>query len=1002
MTNSYNAFDDLLKTEAQNNGGFVNPQPEYNAIDELLKDEEEERRNLMRANMRLVMEKDPDKVGEAQRMALDLNLPEGIALDSDTAINALLKKQRIQRAQSYERSLYDPILRRQLTDKNFAAIAQDNIENLNAIGYVFNGIKNMPENVAQGFEKGRLQTRIGKIGNLKKVGKGNEQLDLELAKLNERVEELQSDGSGFWEEASTVIGQMSKTVKTGLEGGSVGAVTGAAAGAVLGPGSIFTAKGGFVVGFMTTMAMESYRIEAGHSYLEMIEEGIDEETAKHIGTGVGLVNAALEFGGAGAVFKPLIKKYLAKEVSKKLVKELAKPTMRKAFIDFSKNAVLGSTVESLTEVGQEFSNVIGRDLAVQLGEYDDLETKLSTYEGRAEVTDRLVTTFIKSMQAMAILGVVPAGGNFVLDAQRAKQANKDTAFLEKVYGMSIDDKTRKRNPKQYRALIDNYAVENGVENLYIEADVLNQALKANGITVEDLEVASPDIARKLKQINDGGGVGTVDMSTGEYFSQLVGTQMGDVMKPHVRKTEKGMSTAEFAQYVKDRPNIEQEMMDAITVESQAVEDFKLDAADVKDTIERQLKATGVYSDNQIKDLSIVARDFVVTQAQELGISPSKFFNEFYYNIINEKQANRNTEKSTLNQLFNNDGTVKTDSKLFRDFFKNSKLVEKDGTPQIIYHGTSDSLKGFDPTNIVKKDDGWAGSGVYAVRGNNAQSIADTYEQKNKGVNAKPSMPLYAKLENPYIATQAEKNDIREGGKRASDAFRKKLVEEGHDGIIMPLDNNNQEVIIFDQSNVKTVDRSKTWDKETQELFDDISEDETFEQQAKQKEGKLVPDNVRQTNLLENSFEFAKSKPFPTNRQFKVELQDRVKKAAKDAGIDVNDASVETEKYLVEAVIADARYALIENSNAVGWYNEKVTKAKRILAKIHPELATDPVANFAFTWSLANTSNMIKVDKNFELAEVAYRQYKETGMFPTDIGIGKAAQAINATLNYLTD
>ena len=429
MTNSYNAFDDLLKTEAQNSGGFVNPQPEYNAIDELLKDEEEERRNLMRANMRLVMEKDPDKVGEAQRMALDLNLPEGIALDSDTAVNALLKKQRIQRAQSYERSLYDPVLRRQLTDKNFAAIAQDNIENLNAIGYVFKGIKDMPENVAQGFEKGRLQTRIGKIGNLKKVGKGNEQLDLELAKLNERVEELQSDGSGFWEEASTVIGQMSKTVKTGLEGGSVGAVTGAAAGAVLGPGSIFTAKGGFVVGFMTTMAMESYRIEAGHSYLEMIEEGIDEETAKHIGTGVGLVNAALEFGGAGVVFKPLIKKYLAKEVSKKLVKELAKPTMRKAFIDFSKNAVIGSTVESLTEVGQEFSNVIGRDLAVQLGEYDDLETKLSTYEGRAEVTDRLVTTFIKSMQAMAILGVVPAGGNFVLDAVTTGNNNSLQASL---------------------------------------------------------------------------------------------------------------------------------------------------------------------------------------------------------------------------------------------------------------------------------------------------------------------------------------------------------------------------------------------------------------------------------------------------------------------------------------------------------------------------------------------------------------------------------------------
>tara|TARA_B100002019_G_scaffold120941_1_gene103882 strand:- start:3732 stop:12302 length:8571 start_codon:yes stop_codon:yes gene_type:complete len=996
MTDSFNVFDEILKNNNNIVGNVPKSDNDFNVFDQILKDEEEERRNIIRANMRLVMEKDPDKVGKAQQMALDLELPEGVALDSDAAINALIKKQQIKRARAYERSLYDPVLRKQLTDKNFAAIAHDNVENLNAISYVFNGIKNLPENVSQGFEKGRLQTRIGKIGNLKKSGKGNEALDLELAKLNERVEQLQSDGSGFWEEASTVVGQMSKTVKTGLEGGSAGAAIGFGLGSVTGPGSIFTAKGGFVVGFMTTMALESYKIEAGHSYLEMIEEGIDEETSKHISTGVGLVNAALEFGGAGVVFKPLIKKYLAKEVTKKLVKELAKPTMRKAFIDFSKNAVIGSTLESLTETGQEFSNVIGRDLAVQLGDYPDLEVKLNSREGRAEIADRLVTTFIKSMQAMSILGLVPAGGNFVIDARRAQQANKDTAFLEKVYGMSVEDKTRKRNPKQYRSLINNLAVENGVENLYIEADVLNQALKDSGITIEDLEVASPEIARKLQEINEGGGVGTVEMQTGEYFSQLVGTQVGDVIKPHVRKTEKGMSTVEYAQFLKDRPALEQEMMDAITVDSQAVQDFDLDAADVKKAIADQLRNAGLkYTKNNISDLSTFARDFIVTQARELGMSPSEFFSQFYYNIKNEQQVNRNVEASTLNQLFTPDGQVKTDSQTFTEFFKNSKLIEKDGTPQIIYHGTSDSLKGFDPNNPTKKDDGWAGSGVYAVRGKDAQNFADTYEQKNKGVNATTSLPLYAKLENPYIATAAEKNQIREGGKAASEAFRNKLIEDGHDGIILPLDNLNQEVIIFDSNNVKTTNRSGTWEKETQELLDDIEEGEVFEQRAKpQEQGKPVPDNVRQTNKLENSFDFAKSKPFPTNRQFKIELQERVKQAAKEAGVDVNDASIETEKYLVETVIADARYALIENSNAVGWYNEKVTKAKRILALIHPELTTDPVANFAFTWSLANTSNMIKVDKNFELAEKAYRHYKKTGKFPTNIGIGKASDAIN--------
>ena len=55
--------------------------------------------------------------------------------------------------ESYELSLYDPVLRRQLTDKNFAAIAHDNVDDLQGIAYVFNGIKKMPENIAQGWEK---------------------------------------------------------------------------------------------------------------------------------------------------------------------------------------------------------------------------------------------------------------------------------------------------------------------------------------------------------------------------------------------------------------------------------------------------------------------------------------------------------------------------------------------------------------------------------------------------------------------------------------------------------------------------------------------------------------------------------------------------------------------------------------------------------------------------------------------------------------------------------
>ena len=59
------------------------------------------------------------------------------------------------------------------------------------------------------------------------------------------------------------------------------------AGAALGPGSIFTAKGGFIVGFLGTLGLETYKIEAGSTYLDLVDElnlvqGENDQVAKHI------------------------------------------------------------------------------------------------------------------------------------------------------------------------------------------------------------------------------------------------------------------------------------------------------------------------------------------------------------------------------------------------------------------------------------------------------------------------------------------------------------------------------------------------------------------------------------------------------------------------------------------------------------------------------------------------------------------------------------------------
>jgi len=162
--------------------------------------------------------------------------------------------------------------------------------------------------------------------------------------------------------------------------------------------------------------------------------------------------------------------------------------------------------------------------------------------------------------------------------------------------------------------------------------------------------------------------------------------------------------------------------------------------------------------------------------------------------------------------------------------------------------------------------------------------------------------------------------------------------------------------------------------------------------------KAVPETVDDFAKLETIIPRAREGSYNTNRQLKVDLQTAILAAAKEAKVDLSAENDETTNYLTRVGVADALYAIQSNANAVGWYDKTVTKALRILGQIHPEINTDPNAKFAFTWALAVTSNGLKVDKNFELAERAYKDYKRTGKMPTNITAGQAQKAINESLD----
>ena len=112
------------------------------------------------------------------------------------------------------------------------------------------------------------------------------------------------------------------------------------------------------------------------------------------------------------------------------------------------------------------------------------------------------------------------------------------------------------------------------------------------------------------------------------------------------------------------------------------------------------------------------------------------------------------------------------------------------------------------------------------------------------------------------------------------------------------------------------------------------------------------------------------------------------------------------EYVAEAVAKELEDLVRGGTNEddIHWYSTRLKEGMRVVAIMHPEVAQDKNAHFAYIACLAITSQNEKVDLNIRLAEGAYEAFHRDGVFPTNIKASKQV-AMNgnfAKLNHLIE
>ena len=143
----------------------------------------------------------------------------------------------------------------------------------------------------------------------------------------------------------------------------------------------------------------------------------------------------------------------------------------------------------------------------------------------------------------------------------------------------------------------------------------------------------------------------------------------------------------------------------------------------------------------------------------------------------------NNVNDTLFQLpaeaYNKQGKADVNSEAFKRWFGDSKVVDKDGEPLVVYHGSPNKgIQIFDKNRIGNRDNGFFGEGFYFTpKDYVAEGYANTddiYPDFNTQDNKGEIYPVYLDIKNPKYV-----RDIDEGTINTEE-----LKQQGYDGVIV--------------------------------------------------------------------------------------------------------------------------------------------------------------------------------------------------------------------------
>jgi hypothetical protein len=570
----------------------------------------------------------------------------------------------------------------------------------------------------------------------------------------------------------------------------------------------------------------------------------------------------------------------------------------------------------------------------------------------------------------ALVNAATKGRQISANTKKEMRAGQDAATVEALVTGTAESKLRDRNPDAFAQVMAAQTQGTPIETFYVPAERIAELYQTGGPVVDGVDPLD-QIEGLREQIAEALAVGgDVEISAADYLTHIAPTDVHGKLKNDLRASRDGWSVNDAKEF-SENPEREADLaalVERIGTESEAA----LVGQKTFDDVYRQLMDTGRYQSNQAAAQAQFIRDRYLTKAKRRGLSedPDALYEADRLQVLGPGVAGTMAPAGALDQTR---GMLDVDPNDLE--FREAEQNRLDAVRE-----TAEAGDPYNPIVLI------ADGGQYSILdGHNRAAVARERGERLPAVAV--TRAEYDALKDDYDDTEIAYAALSLGEDEAAEEAARDLGRQ------FP--------------GARVVERGMAAASALSDLRDAAGE--VLLQRAPPKPLGTDPKELAHTvvDILYGDTPAIKANTREVG-DIARDLMTRGQKALRALGVKggrIDGPDPKTDEIISRAIATEIKAALASSTrNASDWYTRKVEEALTIAALMHPEIATDPIAEMGFTAALAITSQGETVPSNVRLADPIYRIFKETGRFPTEVKAkGGPAMGINfAKLNKLLD